>query len=334
MDGGFHHLIFDMKKVNIITYYNANNHGAFLQSYALMKFLVNNGYQVTFKGLQIHSQICDDTYTTELNKVLIEAQKLLPIDWSDSRYDVSIVGSDEVFNFNNATYCKFPYFNGSNLNTQKLISYAASIGASNYKKLLIKNFLRYCGLRKFDNISVRDKRTEKFVKIFYKKKISIDVDPTLLVDFDSELISSTFEKYVLVYTYGLKEEHIRFIKKFAEKRGLKIIATGAYCAWCDFNLAVSPFEWIGLVKNADYIFTSTFHGTIFSIKYQKQFIALVDNARKVKELLDMLGISERYCQSTDFDEIMHLVESGINYSRIGIDSYIKASQRRLLEMLQ
>lgn len=323
-----------MKTVNIITYYNANNYGAFLQAYALMKFLTSNGYEVTFKGMQIDTQKCDNAHTLELCKLLSEAQKVLQVDWSDKDYDVSIIGSDEVFNYNNRTYGRIPYFNGSNVNSKKIISYAASIGAANYKKLLIRNFVRYCGLKKLDHVSVRDERTEKFVRIFYKKNISRDVDPTLLVDFEEEIVHLKFDKYVLVYTYGLKTEHIRFIKKYAGERGLKIIATGAYSPWCDANLVVSPFEWIGLIKNADYIFTSTFHGTIFSLKYHKQFVALVDNAVKVKELLEQFNITERYCQTTDFGELSHIVESDIDYDEIDIEKYIISSQKRLLSMLQ
>ena len=89
-----------------------------------------------------------------------------------------------------------------------------------------------------------------------------------------------------------------------------------------------------LIKNDDYIFTSTFHGTIFSLKYHKQFVALVDNAVKVKELLEQFNITERYCQTTDFGELSHIVESDIDYDEIDIEKYIISSQKRLLSMLQ
>ena len=322
-----------MKRVNIITFYNAKNHGAFLQAYALMKFLRINGYDVSFKGMKIEHEKVEDEYISQLNSILEESQKLFPLDWSNDDYDISIVGSDEVFNFNNRTYSKFPYFNGSNLDSERIISYAASIGAANYKKLILKHFFKYCNLRKFDAISVRDKRTEAFVKYFYKKNIYVDVDPTLLVNFDSDMIIPKFRNYVLVYTYGMKNEHIQYIKRFAKEKGLEIVATGAYCSWCEKNLAVSPFEWVGLVKYADYIFTSTFHGTIFSLKYQKQFVALVDNAKKVKELLEMFGLSERYCQTINSNEIADLVETKIDYNKLNLDYYIKKSQDHLLGML-
>ena len=321
-----------MEKINIVTYYNANNYGAFLQAYALWKFLTSNGFSVSFKGLKIKQQI-RDSYSLELNRLLSEAQKLLPLDWSDSRYDITIIGSDEVFNYNNPTYGNFPYFKGIALNSKKIVSYAASIGGANYKKLLLKHFLDFCKLRNLDWVSVRDRRTEKFLKIFYHKCISRDVDPTLLIDFDEEIVSPAIDKYVLVYTYGMKSEHISFIKKYAADRRLKIIATGSFCPWCDQNLIVSPFEWIGLIKKAEYVFTSTFHGTIFSLKYKKQFLALVNNSEKVKELLESLEIQERYCQITNYNDILNLVNSKIDYSKINITEYALNSQKRLLELI-
>lgn len=322
-----------MKKINIVTFYNANNYGAFLQAYALWKFLKGNGFSPTFKGLEIE-QAFHDSYSKQLNKLLLEAQDILPIDWSDSEYDLTIIGSDEVFNYNNIIYRKFPYFKGANLNTKKVISYAASIGAANYRKLFIKHFLSYFKLRKFNCISVRDERTEKFVKLFYHKPISRDVDPTLLVDFDDEIVLPRIDQYVLVYTYGMKPEHISFIKKYAASRELKIVATGSYCSWSDYNLLVSPFEWVGLIKKAEYIFTSTFHGTIFSLKFQKQFLALVDKAEKVKELLQTFGIQERYCQITEHNDILAIAESEIDYSKIDMDGYILPSKKRLLNMIE
>lgn len=187
-----------MKKIDIVTYYNANNYGAFLQGYALMKLLKNHNYNVTFKGMKIKPQVSDDEYTSKLNAILAEAQKILDINWANERRDISIIGSDEVFNFNNLTYGHIPYFDGSKLNSNKVISYAASLGAANYKKLLLKNFFRYLKLRKLDAVSVRDKRTEEFIRKFFKKKITRDVDPTLLIDFDKELIEPNYDNYVLV----------------------------------------------------------------------------------------------------------------------------------------
>ncbi len=328
-----------MKTVSIITYYNANNYGAFLQGYSLMKFLRTNGFNASFMKMDVKVLLCDEAFSNEFERELAlkleEMQDYLQIDESvNEKYDYAIIGSDEVFNFNNQMYKNISCFDGSDIYADKIISYAASIGGAKYTSLIRKNFRRLLNLRKLDQVSVRDNRTKGLVKWFVGKNIKKDVDPTLLVDLYDEMVTPRESNYILVYTYGFTNEHVEMVKRFAAEKGLKIIATGSYCSWCDENLVVNPFEWLGLIKNSQYVFTSTFHGTIFALKYHKQFVALVNHAEKVKLLLNDIDEQQRYFRDTSYDEFVTLCDTPIDYVNLPLSNMIKASQRNLLDALK
>ena len=327
------------KNVLIVTYYNACNYGAFLQAYALKKYIQEQGMDVNIFGIELenkdNSEENKKDFDEQLKQKLMECQKSLPVAWNIKEdYDVAIIGSDEVFNFSNVTYRNCLCFDGTNIPAKKIISYAASIGGARYRKLVLNNFSRLRKLGKLDAISVRDIRTEKLVKSFVKTKVNRSVDPTLLVDFDDEIVMPDYENFVLVYTYGMKQEHIDFIKEYAHKRNLKIVGTGSYCEWCDINVPVNPFEWLGLIKKSQFVFTSTFHGTIFAIKYRKEFVALVDYSEKVKSLLNDFGLSERHCTTKEINKLEKLCDNKIDYSKLPIEKLIADSKEYLRREMQ
>ena len=326
------------KNVLIVTYYNACNYGAFLQAYALKKYIQEQDMNVNILGIELENQNNIEenkkNFDEQLNQKLMECQKALPVAWDiKEEYDVAIIGSDEVFNFSNITYRNCPCFDGTNVPAKRIISYAASIGGARYRKLVLNKFLRLRKLGKLDAISVRDIRTEKLVNAFATVKINRSVDPTLLVDFDDEIVMPDDENFVLVYTYGMKQEHIDFIKEYAHKRNLKIVGTGSYCDWCDINVPVNPFEWLGLIKKSQFVFTSTFHGTIFAIKYRKEFAALVDYSEKVKSLLNDFGLSERHCTTKEIKRLEELCNTKIDYTKLPIEKLIDDSKKYLLNEL-
>lgn len=327
------------KNILIVTYYNACNYGAFLQAYALKKYIHQQNMNVDIFGIELDNQINieenKENFYEQLNRKLIDCQEKLPVVWNIKEdYDVAIIGSDEVFNFSNVTYRNCLCFDGTNLPAKKIISYAASIGGARYRKLILNNFFRIKKLGKLDAISVRDIRTEKLVKRFTKQNVNRSVDPTLLVDFDDEIVLPDYDDFVLVYTYGMKKEHIDFIIDYAHKRNLKIVGTGSYCEWCDINVPVNPFEWLGLIKKSQFVFTSTFHGTIFAIKYRKEFVALVDYSEKVKSLLKDFGLSDRHCTTKEMNRLEQVCNSKIDYSNLPVEKLINDSKRYLLKELQ
>ena len=125
--------------------------------------------------------------------------------------------------------------------------------------------------------------------------------------------------YILIYSYDGRiksEKEINSIQLFAKKNNLKIISAGLYQSWCDKNISASPFELLSYVRNAKYVVTDTFHGTVFSIKYNKQFATLIrgSNKQKLSDLLMRFGLESRKVLNVDF--LSDILEQKIDYEPI------------------
>lgn len=219
--------------------------------------------------------------------------------------DVLIIGSDEVFNClqtNPAVGYSRQLF-GEGVNADKVISYAACAGFTTVEKLRqygiceeVAQMLR----TNFASMSVRDSNTFDLVKALTGKEPEIHLDPVLV----GQLAELCREKkdltgYVVVYSYeermSNRERERDAIQNFAHERGLKTVSIGNYQTWTDLHLEADPFELLGYYKNAEYIVTDTFHGTVFSIVMEKRFAVIVrdSNAEKLGSLLQQFGFEDR-----------------------------------------
>ena len=329
------------RKVCIVTVYNACNYGSFLQAYGLQEFLRLNNCEPYFIKIPVdyNKIVCSDSKSKEYSdyesnkykKLLEDQERFSVIDKVDDSYACCIVGSDTIWNLFDKTYSKIPYFIGRNLgNCENIISYAASVGPAKFSKLFLLKLNKVLSIRNFNRISVRDDKTEKFVKLLGKEPIRV-LDPTFLVDFDIQKpVENIDKKYILVYTYGMSNDQISAIKKYANEKKCSIIATGSLCDWADMNLPVNSLQWLWLVKNAESVITTTFHGSIFSIKYNKKFVVMIKNSAKICSLLKEFNLSDRICVENDLYERM---DKNINYNEINkiVDERIRKSKEYLLE---
>ena len=125
--------------------------------------------------------------------------------------------------------------------------------------------------------------------------------------------------YILVYAYEGRTEsepEIHAVRDFAARHKLKVIAAGgggAYHAWCDDNIVVSgPFDLLSLFRDAAFVVTDTFHGSIFSMKFAKQFAVFLrapnefgSNYNKVHFLLHQFGMESRIIDNpSDINDIL------------------------------
>lgn len=334
-------------KIGILTFHDGINFGAFLQAYSTKRRLELLGHNVeiinykdpwfAFKELAYALRI-NGKITSNAKKIwkFRNAQKLLdmtkPIsDLSkiENEYDKVFFGSDEIWNINNPGFgYDLGYFGKGLAHTSK-VSYAPSFGSTKIddKKLnLVKDYLM-----DFEAISVRDINSQNIIYKLTGSKPTIVPDPTFLVDqFQWAKEPKIQEDYILVYAYVLKPEHINIMKQYAKEKSIKLVSVGFYYDWCDENyLGIDPFEWIGYFKNAKYVFTSMFHGTIFAILMRRNFTVFMDPYRlqKFSYLLDVLDIHNRiYDGTSNFEPIDYSkMESKIlNYSSIGND-FIESS---------
>lgn len=295
----------------IITLCKSPNYGAYLQAFALKEVLTGYGYKVSFL----------DIYDEENNKkrynFLFRGSKKNPLNiifnirkyftWQRSEkkldivsknalshYKVVFIGSDEVWSVTNGSFNSVPEFFGLDLPNTLKFSYAPSVGNSG-----IEDMVRYPeymeGLKKLDLLSVRDNESfEVAKKATACNDISIVLDPTFLYDFSNQEEEYNINKpYLLVYTYGFNDKNIiKEIKDYAKRNNLIIVSAGFYYSWVDKSILCNPFEFLSLFKNAECVITDTFHGSIFAIKYRKNFLSYGHHKKKVKYLLESLGLMD------------------------------------------
>ena len=256
-----------------------------------------------------------------------------------SKTDVLVIGSDEVFNCtqtgNQVGYSKQLF--GKDCRADKLISYAASFGNTTYEKLQKVGIASEIGklLSEFSAISVRDKNSGHIVEKLTGVQAEKNIDPVLLYLFpEVEKVKVNLKDYIVVYAYAdrITDEEARAIRKFAVEKGKKIISLGFYQPFCDEYLLVSPIEVLAYIKNADYIITDTFHGTVFSIKYQKRFGTIIrkSNQEKLGDLLNTFGLESR--QIIDLNELQDVVEADVDQE--AIRTILEEKQKEAMDYLK
>lgn len=203
-------------------------------------------------------------------------------------YDVFITGSDQVWNLDWYQPAFFLEF----VSRDKIkISYAASVGMSrldNEQKEIFKN-----SLKDFHAVSVREANAVEMLKDLSPVTPQYVLDPTLLLsaeEWDLVCAPKIFtERYVFCYFLGEDTKERKVAKKYARKRGLKIVTLPhlnnsfvfSDVKFGDIRLFdVSPEKFLSLIKYAEYVFTDSFHATVFSALYHKEYFVFQRSGRK------------------------------------------------------
>lgn len=246
------------------------------------------------------------------------------------KLDLLVVGSDEVFNClqpnPDVGYSKQLF--GAENQADKVISYAASFG--NTKEAGLKKYGIYDEVsnmvNQFAGISARDKNTYDMLSKMTGKDVVKNVDPVFLYDYDTEInnIDVPIDNYIVIYAYAkrISKRESKEIIKFAKKHNKKIICLCAPQTYIDGYLPLNPFEVLAYVKNADFVITDTFHGTVFSIKYNKQFATFIrggyegtyGNNEKLFDLLSTFGLENRSVKN--ISSLEEILLKNVNYSDV------------------
>lgn len=241
-------------------------------------------------------------------------------------YDCVIVGSDIVWVQDRGVVNRLKFLDFS---LNKKISYAASFGGDYIPKENRKFIKKY--LSDFSFVSVREKSTVDLLNKIGVDNVKHVCDPTLLLtrnDWESIEKSVKIEgKYIFVYLLGKDDKQRNIIKKVALENNLKIVsvphANGHYDQvdddFADINISdCSPENWIYLIHNAEFVFTDSFHGTVFSSIFEKKFI-VVKRKNNVKINNRMLDYINNIGESDKFvylNEAFSLKKMNWNYKVI------------------
>ena len=169
------------------------------------------------------------------------------------------------------------------------VSYATSIGVNKYPLYCRSSARQF--LCRFNHISVREEQGKKAIEEICRKKVEVVLDPTYLLTREKwdELIPSdriVKEKYVLCYFLGDNKQSKTIASRFAQEKGLRLVSILSNESYSDIDLSFAdeivigkgPEEFINLIRNAECIFTDSFHGVAFSVINEKQFYVFYRHA--------------------------------------------------------
>lgn len=322
--------------LHIVTVYDSLNYGSFFQAHALQWELEKYG-EVTFVDIH-HQSTFKQTLKSCAKKFLKGKFQSMSLDYRNykkfseakktfSLTDISKIGSgkddyfffgsDEIWNISREKIKKSKEFFGYGFPEKNRISVAPSINRATIEQFKDNGYIEE-ELLKFKAISVRDMHTKEVIEQVVKKECSLVADPTLMhpkATYSKYQAKKKADNYIMLYTYGmmLNSELKKKIRSFADEKGLKIISVGRWFDFCDENVDALPSEFLSYVDNASYIFTDTFHGLMFSLIYEKQFLVFPCNNIKVEESLKILELQERLCMNGNISESLN---NTIDYSLV------------------
>lgn len=304
-------------KIGIVTVYNSFNCGSFLQAYALYNFLrKHKGCDVAFLKrnrnlnkrnifyyrlaiackLFLRGKRQEAATLLKMGAAFRRSQKLLPVVTTAEGCDLLIYGSDTIWNLEVSYFLtNWARYWGDGV-TVKKITYAASVGSTpsgvfyadpKYKKLM----------NEFAGVAVRDERTYEMANTLLEGRTpQLVVDPTMLVpleEFQAIAKPCKEKDFILVYYFGNMPKKLSDkLNAFAKAKNKKIITFGT-------SIPFDPGLMLGYYEAADYVVTNTFHGNVFAVLYNKNFVGYGKEKSKVKLLLEEFGLSERLL---DFDD--------------------------------
>lgn len=227
------------------------------------------------------------------------------------------------------------------------IAYSTSIGVKEVPWFQVEKNKRF--MNRFDHIALREQSACDLVYKLTGRKVPVVLDPTLLFTGDQWLEIQQQEpltdgKYIFCYLLGDNPSQRDFIKQVKEKTGYKIVALQQLDdyipsdeGFADEAPYVGPREFLNYIRNAEFVFTDSFHCSVFSILYKKNFFTFSRFAEGAKQstntridnLLHITGLEDRR-MTTD-----KTVDGVINYngSFDGVDARLNAYRKSSMEYL-
>ena len=225
-------------------------------------------------------------------------------------YKGIVVGSDQVWNIR-AKDCDPIFFLPFNYSGNK-VSYACSINDTDYTEKNLPSNLA-SEIFDFDFISIREESGKNKLEQFIakQKKVYTLLDPTLLCnssEYDSLLNDRIVDgKYIFLYNVWTSEAGIQAAKFLSEKLNMPVYTIMTASNVKEINLLkksgilvdtvrTSPSDFLNFFKYASYIVTESFHGTAFSLIFEKPFVCVSNrtNDERLNNILTLVGLKDRY----------------------------------------
>ncbi len=371
-----------MTKIGILTFHRSINYGSFLQSYSLANALRSHteyeveiiDYNMTAVELQyvldIISRPIMQTYKNvikyfkfkrtinanlPLSKGKLISNKIVnAARFMKDKYDVIIVGSDEVWKINKLRGFPNIYWLNEELNCIK-VSYAASANRTRFDKLddYHRKYIRD-SLSKFSYIGARDDNTVNQLKTIDSKLIvKRNCDPTFLFDFKltQNIKISLKDKLQKKYKLDLGKPIIGVMciddnvcRNIYDryKDSYQVVSLFINTKYCDTYLYdLNPFEWAVIFSFLTITVTNFFHCTVFSILNNTPFISIdleessLLYESKIKDLLKRADLLENYVNlkndSFSWEDVYSQIKKNINEPSINKMNSFVASEKKYFD---
>lgn len=311
-------------KVGILNFHFANNYGAVLVPFAMKKAIEAMGYQaeiINYAAQKFSRQPAfvkfRGKFLSPLSKEFSNIEELRKCHDAWSRV---VVGSDQVWRMFQTDIYMLEWVYGK----CSLISYAASYGHDIYEGSIPKSDA--CALlHRFDAISVRENSGVDICRNDFDVDALQVVDPTLLLSaeaytrvIDAEKVQVPDEPYVCGVFLSAQSA------SYPNNPNILLDIRSKYKFVNPIKNEQNQFrpvgEWLALIKNAKYVITDSFHGAVFSIIFNKQFVTLMHegfngNAR-IPSLLESLGIDQNRILYSINDITVDTFREKIDYTKV------------------
>lgn len=338
------------KRIGILTFHRAKNYGAILQAYSLSHFLQKYG---VCEIIDYRNKTIEEVYYSKkgffpflkkiaknilrykeqkakknrynrfdffvkseinISKEKYDRQKLF---LSNSKYDVLVVGSDQVWN-TQLTKSDYSYFLDFS-SQQTKIAYACSFGNTDlvsHEQAVINKYLK-----QFNLITIREIEGVSFVNESLGLKASLACDPVFLssketwVELSKKSKMSFKSPYIVIYEVANGTELIDKALSYAKEKQINVYVIGHSGRKYNIDGVIEvddlgPYDFISIIEKSDAVFTTSFHGMALSLILNKQFAFElskdVNNKNsRLTTLAKIFDVQERELQYDNVDKPMN-----------------------------
>lgn len=359
------------EKIGILTFHRVSNYGAVLQAYALETVLKKLGADCEIIDYQnsVLTEQYNPYSRTYLNprhpKRFLKNLIMLPhvnqrnywfkafrdahLVISKNRYDENhlpasnvyskiIVGSDQVWNLSCNGNDTHYFLDFIDKNKCCGYSYAASMSTVSFSNEVRELYRKQ--LSHFSRISVREYSAEKFLKESLGVEACTSLDPTLLLDRNEwdklcNNPSDNQKDYVLVFLMRHSNQILERALNYARMKKLKVVYINLYEPFARLGyesiFSMSPQNWLGYIRSAKYVITNSFHATVFSILFEKNFTTyLLDDEGKNERLIQLTNITGLNNRLKKMNE--SVIENDVNYSEV--QDRLQVERKKSLDYLK
>ena len=326
-------------KVSILTYHDEDNYGATLQAYATYKAIEQLGHQPEFIDLKLPNKgglvnkivffIKRLRFNRFRNRFFLRKtaayHSLEELRQNPPLSDVYLIGSDQTWNPEISKDLALAYWLDFGADSIKRISYAASFGKAIWEDSIYAPTEKVAALlKRFSRVLVRENTAVDICKEMFGVNAQQVVDPVLLFDDYKEVIGDVQvdKNKVIVYKLVNSTDFYDKVLTFTKKNGQQVHSIGSLRRLkgyvCKYPVGVEG--WMKEFATANTIFTDSFHGTVLSLIFRKQFVVYVGDPKRltrIKSLLASLGLENRICSSEVSEEALEeIINTSIDYSEV------------------